>query len=66
MIGDLIREKRKEKKLTQQKLGELLGYTGRNAEVMVQMWEYGKRPVNPKHWRKLAEILEVQLEDLIP
>lgn len=65
-IKDLICEKRKEKKLTQRQLGELLGYEGRTAEMMVQKWEYGSRPVNPKHYRKLAEIFGISPEELIP
>ena len=66
MIGDFIREKRKEMRLTQRKLGELMGYEGRTAETVVQNWEYGKQPVPITKLRRLAEILEVNLDELIP
>lgn len=41
-IAEKIKIKRKEKKLTQKKLGELCGI----AETQIQMYEYGK--INPK------------------
>ena len=66
MTGEELKQARLRKKLTQQALGELLGYEGRTAEMMVQKWEYGQRPINPKHYRKLAEILDVPLESMIP
>lgn len=66
MIGDLIKVARKQKGITQQRLGEMLGYEGRTAEMMVQKWEYNQRPINPKHYRKLVEILDIPLEKLIP
>ena len=66
MVGDLIRQKRIEKGLTQQKLGELLGYKGRSAECVVQHWEYNKHPVPMVRLKPLAKILEIPLEDLLP
>ena len=66
MIGELIKAARIERGITQQRLGEMLGYEGRTAEMMVQKWEYNQRPVNPKHFRKLSEILGIPLEKLIP
>lgn len=65
-IKDLICEKRKEKRFTQRKLGELMGYEGRTAETVVQNWEYGKQPVPITKLRRLAEVLEVTLDELIP
>lgn len=66
MTGEELRKFRARAGLTQRQLGELLGYEGRTAEVMVQMWEYGKRPINPKHYRKLCKLLNITFDDLIP
>lgn len=65
-IGELIRERRLAKKLTQKRLGEMLGYTGRSAEAVVQNWEYGKQPVPQNKLKPMSKVLEVPLEDLLP
>lgn len=51
---------------TQQELGEKLGYKGRSAEVTVQRWESGSRPVPLDKIRPLAAALNLTLDDLIP
>ena len=66
MTGEELKEARLDAKLTQQRLGELLGYTGRNAELMVQHWEHNRRNIPLRYYRKLAEILEIPLERMIP
>ena len=65
-FGELIRQKRKAKGLTQQKLGELCGYEGRTAETVVQNWEKEKQPVPVYRLRALAKALDLTLDDLIP
>ena len=65
-ICQLIKSKRKSKSLTQHQLGELMGYEGKVAERMVQSWEYRERPVPIEKLRKLAEVLDLTLDDLIP
>ena len=65
-ICKLIRDQRKALNLTQQQLGEMCGYTGRNAESMVQQWEHGRSPVPINKLRALAEALQLTLDELIP
>ena len=66
MDGESLKKLRLRNQLTQRRLGEMLGYEGRSAEVVVQQWEYGKQPIPLKHFRKLAEILRVPLDRFIP
>ena len=51
---------------TQSQVGVLLGYTGESAEVSVRRWESNARPVPIEKLRKLAEVLHLTLDDLIP
>ena len=55
----LIRSARMALGLTQQQLGEQLGYTGRNAELMIQSIESGRRKVPRDKVQKLAELLSI-------
>ena len=55
----LIRSARITLGLTQQQLGEQLGYTGRNAELMIQSIESGRRKVPRDKVQKLAELLNL-------
>lgn len=48
--------------LTQQQLGERLGLS----KMMISGLETGKRDTSARNWRRLAEILAVDLDDLIP
>ena len=66
MTGEELKKARLSKKISQQRLGELLGYEGRTAESLVQHWESDRREVPLKHIRKLSEILEIPLERFIP
>jgi transcriptional regulator with XRE-family HTH domain len=66
VTGEELRQARINKRLTQQKLGEMLGYKGRTGESLVQHWEADRREIPLKHIRKLSEILEIPLERFIP
>jgi len=66
MDGKQLQELRKKAGLSQRALAEKLGYTGRGGECTIQNWEYGKQPIPMKHFRKLAEILDVPIETFIP
>ena len=62
MIGTLIKAARQARKLTQKQVGEALGIDGRH----VQAWEAGRRNPGPKHLAKLAEVLGLDVRDLLP
>lgn len=64
--SEIIRERRKALGLTQLKLGELCGYTGRNAELMVQHWEHGRAAVPLERLRALSKALQIPLDALVP
>ena len=66
MTGDELREFRAKRGLSQQALGELLGYKGLSAQITVQRWEKGVRPIPMKHIRKLAEIFDIPTDKFIP
>lgn len=55
----LIRTARLALSLTQQQLGEQLGYTGDNAQRYVYDWEAGRRMVPRDKVQKLAELLRL-------
>lgn len=65
-IGEIIKANRGKQGLTQKKLGELCGYEGRTAELMVQHWEHGRRPPDLKDLRPLKEALKISFDELIP
>ena len=65
-ICKLIRDQRKALNLTQQRLGEMCGYTGRGAECAVQNGEHGRQSVPLDKLRALAEALQLTLDELIP
>ena len=60
-IGNFIMKCREEKKMTQSKLGELLGVSNK----AISKWENGKSLPNTKLMSKLCEILDVSLEELL-
>ena len=62
MIGTLIKAARQARKLTQKQVGEALGINDRH----VQAWEAGRRNPGPKHLAKLAEVLGLEIADLLP
>ena len=55
----LIRSARIALGLTQQQLGERIGYTGRTAELTIQGIESGRRKVPRDKVQKLAELLSI-------
>ncbi len=55
----LIRSARTALGLTQQQLGEQLGYTGRTAELMIQSIESGRRKVPRDKIKALADLLHL-------
>ncbi len=64
-IGNKIRKARQEKGLTAKQVGAALGYTEKNGEVYVSNWETGKRPVPTKKIRKLARLLDMNIEEFV-
>ena len=64
--GEIVAEKRKARMLTQTQLGEKCGYHGRTAEVTVQNWESGRRPVPVKKMKLIAGILDIPVDQLLP
>lgn len=66
MTGQELKKARVRVNLTQKRLGEQLGYEGKSAEVVVQLWEYGKQPIPVRHYRALAKLLELTLDDIVP
>ena len=59
-IGEKIRKARKEKKLTQEKLGEKLGVSG----AMIAQYETGKRNPKMETLNKIAKALDVPITEL--
>ena len=66
MIGELIAQARKAAGLTQKQLGEMIGYKGPNADIMIQRFEANKREVPLSKVRALSKALNIPLENLIP
>jgi len=62
MIGHTIKTARQARGLTLQAVGNVLGINDRH----VQAWEAGRRNPGPKHLAKLAEVLGLQVADLLP
>ena len=61
-IGLTIKTARHALGLTLQAVGDALGIDGRH----VQAWEAGRRNPGPKHLAQLAEVLGLQIIDLLP
>ena len=66
MLGSIIKTARKKAGLTQKKLGLLCGYGESSAERTVQFWEHDIQNPPLDKLRKLAEALNISLEELIP
>ncbi len=62
MIAPTIKAARHRRGLTQKQVGDALGIDDRH----VQAWEAGRRNPGPKHLAKLAEVLGLQVTDLLP
>ena len=56
-----IKEMRKKRGLTQKQLAELLGVKQQN----VSDWERGERSPSVKNLKKLVEVLNCQIDDLV-
>ena len=65
-IPEKIKTARQKAGLTQQQLGEAVGYTGDTANATVRRWESGLRPVPIEKIRPVAKALNLTLDDLIP
>ena len=61
-IGHTVKAARLARGLTLQAVGDALGINDRH----VQAWEAGRRNPGPKHLAKLAEVLGLQVTDLLP
>ena len=62
MIGTRIKTARQVRGLTLQAVGNVLGIDGRH----VQAWEAGRRNPGPKHLAPLADVLGLDVRDLLP
>ena len=62
MIGLAIKAARQARRLTLAEVGYTLGVT----RQYVYAWEAGRRNPGPKHLAKLAEVLGLQVTDLLP
>ena len=62
IIGARIRAARHRRGLSQKQVGDALGINDRH----VQAWESGRRNPGPKHLAKLAEVLGLEIADLLP
>ena len=62
MIGPIIEAARKALGLTLAEVGYALGVT----RQYVHAWESGRRNPGPKHLAALAEVLGLQVTDLLP
>ena len=62
MIGPTIKAARQARGLTLAEVGGALGVT----RQYVYAWESGRRNPGPKHLAKLAEVLGLQVTDLLP
>ncbi len=62
MIGPAIKAARQARRLTLAEVGYTLGVT----RQYVYAWEAGRRNPGPKHLAKLAEVLGLQVTDLLP
>ena len=60
-IGKFIAEQRKKKKLTQEQLAERLGINNRT----ISRWENGINMPDASLYKKICEILEISIEELI-
>ena len=62
MIGPAIKAARQARGFTLAEVGGALGVT----RQYVQAWEAGRRNPGPKHLAKLAEVLGLDVRDLLP
>ena len=65
-MGQIIRQARKNLKMTQKQLGIEIGYSEASAERIIQHWEAGSQPVPLEQLKSLAKILKTTIENLLP
>lgn len=65
-MGNIIREARRNLKLTQKQLGLKMGYTEKTAEPTIQHWEAGRHPVPLEQLKPLSKVLKVTVDQLLP
>ena len=65
IIGQAIKAKRIEKHLSMQKLGELIGFSGRT-DSYIYVIESGKSYPPYDKLRAIKEVLDMDWDDLIP
>lgn len=65
-IPAIIKAARIRAGLTQQELGEKLGYSSDSAGVMIRAMESGRRPVPDDRKRALVTALDLTFDDIIP
>lgn len=63
--SETLRAARIAAKLSQKALGEALGY-GDTAQAIVSRWEMGDRKIPQHKLRRIAEILKIPIDSLIP
>lgn len=66
MTGKELKARRITKGYTQKGLGLELGYPENTAEKVVQQWEYDKQPIPVKHYRRIAQLLNLTLDEMVP
>ena len=66
MNGEELKYYRQRAKLTQERLGLMLGYKQCSAERTVQLWEHDERKIPAKDFRALSKILNIPLDKLVP
>ena len=64
--SQLIKYARKARNMTQQELGEKLGFKGPRAQVYVAQYEAGTRPIPRARIKKAAHVLDIPVESLLP
>lgn len=64
--GKRIFTARRNQDLTQQEVGESLGYSGETARITVARWESGTRPVPMDKIKALSALLHINALDLLP
>lgn len=65
-VPERIRASREAAGYTQREVGELCGYSGPQMQVLVAQWESGRRPVPMNKIKRLAQVLRIAPEKLLP
>ncbi len=65
-IHETVKTARLAAGLTQRQVANAIGYDSKNADVIIQNIEAGKKPIPLARMRILAETLKIPLDKLIP